>query len=251
MYVLLADFQQVANGIHQSAHSRVVGSLNDLMKNEGGFDHNLQSLRVVDLLEKDGQGLNLTFEVRNGIMCHSKSRRGVMVEPDLFRPATLEAQVVRLADSIAYINHDIQDAIRGGFLSPQSLPAEAVKRLGKTSSERIDTMVRDLVAASADLASIRLSPPVLEATENLRQFLFKEVYDSEKLRVEFGKAARLLEGLYAYLKEHPELIEQLAPTLPAEDPERRLCDFISSMTDRYALDLYAQLLLPHPWEGRH
>jgi dGTPase len=222
--------------------------LNRKLKN--GFRHSEQSLRVVDLLEKDGQGLNLTFEVRNGIMCHSKSKRGVMAEPELFRPATLEAQVVRLADSIAYINHDIQDAIRGGFLSAQSLPPEAVKRLGKTSSERINTMVRDIISASAELSAIRMSPAVLEATENLRLFLFKEVYDSEKLKVEFAKAARLLEGLYTYFKEHPDLIQELAPHLPAGDPERRLCDFISGMTDRYALDLYAQLMLPHPWEGR-
>jgi dGTPase len=221
--------------------------LNRKLKN--GFRHSEQSLRVVDLLEKDGKGLNLTFEVRNGIMAHSKSKRGVMVEPDLFRPATLEAQVVRLADSIAYINHDIQDAIRGGFLSPSSLPPAAVKRLGRTSSERINTMVRDIIAASSELAAIRMSPAVLEATENLRLFLFKEVYDSEKLKVEFGKAARLLEGLYTHFKEHPEQIQALAPHLPAGDPERRLCDFISGMTDRYALDLYAQLMLPHPWQG--
>lgn len=221
--------------------------LNRKLKN--GFRHSEQSLRVVDVLEKDGQGLNLTFEVRNGIMCHSKSRRGVMVEPDLCKPATLEAQVVRLADSIAYINHDIQDAVRGGFLLPDSLPPEAVKRLGQKSSERINTMVNDVIAASQDLESIRMSAPILEATENLRKFLFKQVYDSDQLKFEFAKAARLLEGLYDYLASNPGQLDRLAPALGPEDRQRRLCDFLSGMTDRYALDLYAKLMLPHPWQG--
>ncbi len=215
-----------------------------------GFRHSEQSLRVVDILEKDGQGLNLTFEVRNGIICHSKSKRGVLAEPDLIKPATLEAQVVRIADSIAYINHDIQDAMRGGFIGAQALPAEAVKRLGKTSSERINTMVHDVISSSAEGDAIRMSPTILEATEALRQFLFSQVYHSEKLQLEFAKAARLLEGLFQYLKDHPETLAQLAPGLPAKDPERRLSDFISGMTDRYAIDLYSQLMLPHPWEGR-
>ena len=178
--------------------------LSELMP--GGFNHYEQSLRVVDLLENDGRGLNLTWEVRDGIAKHSKGKRGAPVGADpAQRAATLEGQIARVADLIAYVNHDIDDAARAGLLSEADLPAAAVEVLGRSSSERIGRMVADVVRATLalTLAEIRMSPPVLEATLQLREFLFGAVYENQESMAEFRKARGILGGLWEKVGERP------------------------------------------------
>ena len=202
----------------------------------GGFEHNLQSLRVVDVLERDHQGLNLTWEVRDGIRNHTGT--------DL--PATLEGQIVRIADRVAYVNHDIDDALRGGVLKEGELPAHAVKVLGSTHSARINTLVRDLIQASRGSEEIRQSPTVGEAMDELRDFLFQRVYIDSPAKREEEKAKELLGHLYRYYREHPEEIYGgLGPR--GEEPVQAVLDYVAGMTDRYAIQRYQELFVPAPW----
>src|SRR5436189_4571837 len=170
----------------------------------GGFNHYQQSLRIVDVLENDRQGLNLTWEVRDGIAHHSKGKGGSPVGmPPSQRSKTLEGQIVRVADLTAYVNHDIDDAQRAGILRAEDLPKHAIDLLGKTSSERIGRMVRDVVEAtfSGNLSEIRMSPDVLNATLELRTFLFSAVYENEAATAEFKKATGILGGLWQKIRE--------------------------------------------------
>lgn len=216
----------------------------------GGFNHYEQSLRVVDVLENDGAGLNLTWEVRNGIAKHSKGKDGSPVgAAKAIRAATLEGQIARVADIIAYVNHDIDDAIRAGILDPDDLPADAVEALGDSSSARIGRMVADVVSQSAtdgDEPEIRMSDDVLKATLGLRAFLFDAVYENEKATAEFKKAWGILEGLWSKVHESQE--EFLDPrTLERNDVDTAARDFLAGMTDRYAISLYEELFVPRPW----
>ncbi|TAK33865.1 MAG: deoxyguanosinetriphosphate triphosphohydrolase [Chloroflexota bacterium] len=205
-----------------------------------GFRHQEQSLRVVDHLEKDGRGLNLTWEVREGILKHSKPRVSIMAH-FAGPPSTLEAQVCRLADSIAYINHDVPDAIRAGIIAEEDLPPRAVQTLGHTPRERINTLVCDVIAYSlpslepgSQQPRIEMSPQVLEAANLLREFLFQRVYTSEAMRKESDEARKLIAGLYEHFLAHPE---ELPPELlRAGEVERAVVDHIAGMTDRYALE---------------
>ena len=201
------------------------------------FRHSEQSLRVVDHLENDGQGLNLTWEVRDGILHHPWSMPS---------PATLEAQIVRFADRIAYVNHDVDDAMRAGVLEAEELPAEAVATLGTTHSERINTLVTDLVATSDGSAEIGLSQPVFAALDRLRDFLFAEVYLRTAATDEHDRAIRLLRELFAYFLEHPGELPPEYHQVPGDLPTR-VADFIAGMTDRYAVRTYEQLFLPQGW----
>ncbi len=213
-----------------------------------GFAHNEQSLRVVERLEKGGSGLNLTWEVRDGILHHSKARQGVMeTESDL--PATLEGQIARLADAIAYLNHDIADAIRAGLLTDEDLPAGVLETLGRRHSERINMLVCDIVdeswAATGLLGtdvqpSIGMSPRVLAATDELREFMFQRVYSLEDLQADAGKARRLVRFLYEYYLAHPKEISSDF-TLPDDPDWRRAADYIAGMTDTFAIDLGQRL----------
>ena len=216
----------------------------------GGFNHYEQSLRVVDVLEHDGDGLNLTWEVRNGIAKHSKGKDGSPVgAAKALRAATLEGQIARVADIIAYVNHDIDDAVRAGILNPDQLPADAVAVLGDSSSARIGRMVADVVSRSAthgDQAEIRMSDDVLKATLDLRAFLFDAVYENDEATAEFKKAWGILEGLWSKVHERPE--EFLDPrTLERDDVDVAARDFLAGMTDRYAISLYEELFVPRPW----
>jgi dGTPase len=204
---------------------------------ERPFRHSEQSLRVVDHLENDGQGLNLSWEVRDGIVHHPWS-----MPP----PATLEAQTVRFADRIAYVNHDIDDAIRAGVLADDELPAESVATLGVTHSLRINTLVTDLVSASEGRNEIRLSPPVFAALDRLRDFLFAEVYLRTAANDEHDRAIRLLRELFAYFLDHPDELPPEYHRVPGDLPTR-VADFIAGMTDRYAVRTYEQLFLPQGW----
>jgi dGTPase len=223
--------------------------LSELMP--GGFNHYEQSLRVVDVLENDGRGLNLTWEVRDGIARHSKGKRGAPVGADpAHRAATLEGQIARVADLVAYVNHDIDDAVRAGVLQEGELPDEAVRVLGHSSSERIGRMVADVVHATLAVgrAEIQMSDTVLEATLRLREFLFVRVYENEDSMAEFKKARGILGGLWEKVGERPaEFLDRR--TLDTEGREAALRDFIAGMTDRYAVSLFERLFIPRPWVG--
>jgi dGTPase len=217
----------------------------------GGFRHYEQSLRICDVLENDGQGLNLSFEVRDGIGRHSKGKAGspVGVDPSK-RAATLEGQIMRVADLIAYVNHDIDDAVRAGVLDERALPAEAVETLGGTSSNRIARMVKDVVTETTGggLSEIRMSDEVLDATLALRAFLFEAVYENDRATAEFKKAAGILGGLWEKVREHEnELLDERILATEGLDVAAR--DFLAGMTDRFAISLFERLFIPRPWVG--
>jgi dGTPase len=217
----------------------------------GGFNHYEQSLRIVDVLENDGRGLNLTWEVRDGIAHHSKGKEGAPVGVETSkRASTLEGQIMRVADLIAYVNHDIDDAVRAGMLKPDHLPATAVRTLGETSSARIARMVKDVVTETqnAGLSEIRMSSPVLDATLAMRRFLFDAVYENDVATAEFRKAHGILSGLWEKVRERPDdfldrrIIEE-------EGLDVATKDFLAGMTDRFAVTLYERLFIPTPWIG--
>jgi dGTPase len=223
-------------------------TLNEIVP--GGFNHADQSLRVIDLLEKDGKGLNLTFEVRDGILKHTKGKGEILCEDPEDMASTLEGQVVRIADIIAYINHDIDDAIRGEVISPNDIPADCLKCLGDTHSKRINAMVNDMIRETlqASEGRLALSKDVLSAIWNLREFLWEHVYESETVHADFHKATKILRELYEYLVDHPDYFITLIKVESLYDSlERRVCDFLAGMTDRYAFNLYEKLFLPLPW----
>ncbi len=214
-----------------------------------GFRHNEQSLRVVDLLEKDGYGLNLTWEVRDGIVNHSKTRTDILGQ-GWGKVNTLEGEVCKIADTVAYINHDIGDAIRAGIITEGDLPLSAVKVLGLSHSQRINTMVCDIIdyswAASGhnptDSPTIGMSPQVLEATNTLHKFLFDRVYNLQSVEEKADKARGVIHSLYEYFKGHED---KLPPEyrLHSNETERRVVDYIAGMTDQYALRLAEELAL--------
>ncbi|MSQ31455.1 MAG: deoxyguanosinetriphosphate triphosphohydrolase [Dehalococcoidia bacterium] len=208
-----------------------------------GFRHNEQSLRIVERLEEGGRGLNLTVETREGILKHSKTRDSVAAEA-WGVSATLEGQIVKLADSIAYLNHDIQDAIRAGLLSEAVLPREVQEVLGATHSQRIATLVTDCVLASAATfedgsPAVRLSAHVLEATDVLREFMFERVYLDESTLREARRGQQVVEALFHYYVDHPDRIPGWS--LPEDPPWRRAADYVSGMTDGYATKRAAAL----------
>ena len=221
--------------------------LNELIP--GGFNHYEQSLRIVDVLENDGEGLNLTWEVRDGIARHSKGKSGMPVGADpAHRASTIEGQIARVADIIAYVNHDIDDAVRAGILHHEQLPPERVTVLGRTSSERIGRMVTDVVLQTLEggLTEIRMSEPILQATVGLRSFLFDAVYENEIATAEFGKAAGILGGLWDKLRAGPhEFLDKRI--VEAEGVDAAARDFLAGMTDRFAVTLYERLFIPKPW----
>jgi dGTPase len=201
------------------------------------FRHSEQSLRVIEHLENDGAGLNLTWEVRDGVVHHPWSMPA---------PATLEAQVVRYADRIAYLNHDVDDAIRAGVLGPEELPAGPARVLGEDHQRRIDTLVRDLVATSEGQPQVQLSAPVFAALDELRDFMFAEVYLREGARADHERAMKILRDLFRYFLEHPDELPDEYHRAPG-DPPTRVADYIAGMTDRFALRTYERLFLPRGW----
>jgi dGTPase len=221
--------------------------LNQLMP--GGFNHYVQSLRIVDVLENDGRGLNLSWEVRDGIAKHSKGKSGAPVGmAEAQRAATIEGQIMRVADLIAYVNHDIDDAIRAGLLKAEDLPGGPIDALGRSSSARIATLVKDVVTETlaVDCTEIRMSDRALEAVLGLRSYLFEAVYENAVATAEFKKASGLLSGLWEKVRERPA--EFLDPrTLEAEGLDAATRDFLAGMTDRYAVRLFEQLFVPTPW----
>jgi dGTPase len=226
------------------AGERVIGALMP-----GGFNHYEQSLRIVDLLEQNGQGLNLTWEVRDGIAKHSKGKSGAPVGmPPELRASTIEGQIMRVADLIAYVNHDIDDAIRAELLKAEDLPRDLVNALGSSSSSRIGTLVKDVVTETiaGGLTEIRMSDAVLQAVLALRSFLFDAVYENAIATAEFKKASGILSGLWEKVRERPdEFLDRR--TIETEGLDAATRDFIAGMTDRYAVRLFEQLYIPKPW----
>ena len=210
---------------------------------------------MVDVLEQDGQGLNLTWEVRDGIAKHSKGKDGSPVGLDSARrAATLEGQVARVADIIAYVNHDIDDAVRAGILDADALPRELTVVLGRTSSVRIGRMVTDVVKETlaghdADVPEIKMSEGVLRATLDLRTFLFNAVYENDIATAEFRKARGILEGLWKKVHEQPDTFLDRG-TVDRDGVEVAARDFLAGMTDRYAINLFEELFIPRPWVQR-
>lgn len=204
-----------------------------------GFAHNVQSVRTVELLEKGGQGLNLTVEVRDGILNHQT--KGT--------PSTLEGKVVRFSDKIAYIHHDMDDAIRGGILKESDIPKEIGDVIGYTCGERLDHFIHDIVSNSYEKNEISMSVPVAEAMSRLRQFMFEHVYTNPEAKSEEGKAEMLVESLYYYYLRHKDKMpEEMLMLLERGEPlEKVVCDHISAMTDRFAIAKFEEIYVPNSW----
>ena len=203
----------------------------------GGFRHNEQSLRVVDLLEKNGRGLNLTYEVRDGILCHTGRQM----------PVTLEGQVIRFADRIAYINHDIDDAIRAGIIKEDDIPLSLLALLGHSHRARIDTLTKDIIFQSQGKDEIVQSPEIGAAMEALRQFMFTHVYRNPVAKGEESKAKDMLLWLFEYYSRHFHRIPSDF-VKEGESRERVICDYIAGMTDQYAIRMYSDAFIPLAWQ---
>ena len=206
-----------------------------------GFEHNVQSVRTVEKLEKNGQGLNLTWEVRDGILNHQTDSM----------PSTLEGKIVRLSDKIAYIHHDMDDAIRGGILTEADVPGEIGDVIGYTTGERLDHFIHDIVTTSFGKNDIHMSQPVAEAMQKLRRFMFERVYQNPEAKSEEGKAEMLIETLYHHYMKHIDVLpaDFLRMLEQGEPQERIVCDYIGAMTDRFAIATYEELYIPKSWHG--
>ena len=220
------------------------GHAGELTLNEvapDGFDHSEQSVRIVEKLERDGAGLNLTWEVRDGIRNHQTHSV----------PSTPEGQIVRLSDKIAYINSDIDDAVRARLLSEQDIPGEIRRALGSSIRQRLDRLIHDVITNSMDSPEIHMSAEVEQAMFDLRRFLFEHVYRNPEAKSEEIKAKRMIRMLYQYYVEHPEALPEKYRQLALEGPdrpERIICDYISGMTDSYATSKFSELFIPLSWE---
>lgn len=208
-----------------------------------GFKHNEQSLRVVDLLEpaKDRRGMNLTFEVRDGILNHSGDNN----------PSTLEGQIVRISDRIAYINHDIDDAIRSGVIRGEDLPFYCIQTLGNSHRSRIDSMVKNLISSSQDLKSIRMTEEFAKATDELRKFMFKNVYKNPQVKKDedLARVDQIIEGLYHYYFTNPEALpKEFYNIAKLEGPDVAAKDYVACMTDRFAINMFNDLFVSKAWK---
>ncbi|MCJ7617811.1 MAG: deoxyguanosinetriphosphate triphosphohydrolase [Desulfobacterales bacterium] len=220
------------------------------------FSHNEQSLRVVDILSNNGKGLNLTYEVRDGILKHSKGYGNIMPNDPSEQAYTIEGRVLRVADIIAYLNHDLDDAIRSGVISSEQVPKSCLKSIGCTHSERAGTMIADVISSSEvidDEMCLRISDKVYSAMKTLREFLYENVYRSPRVHNEFVKAKKILSELYSFFLNNEDYLQRELENMEMGDcinngqsRERTVCDLIASMTDRYALDLYEKIFFPSP-----
>ena len=225
-----------------------------------GFSHAEQSIRVVEVLENSGHGLNLTREVIDGILKHSKGCGKILPEEPEELAATFEGRVVRIADFMAYLNHDLDDAIRSGIVTAGQVPASCTRRLGACHSERATTMIRDLISASRPedgTLRLALSAEVHAAMLELRQFMYEKVYRSEQVHRDFEKSKKILSELFAFFMDNDALLrrglcdlQMEACTADGQPRERLVCDFIASMTDRYAMNLYTRLFFPSPFQEK-
>ncbi len=217
-----------------------------------GFHHVKQSLRVVDVLEREGCGLNLSQEVRDGILKHSKGKGHILSDNPNLLAMTLEGQIVRISDIVAYVNHDLDDAVRGRVLTYDQVPRDILADLGATHGERIARMVKDIIAESRldQKHQIRMSDHILDALIRLRDFLYETVYERPEIRQEFERAQRILTELWAYFHKHEDEFRAKhwpKGVLQTENLSRAIADFVTGMTDRYALRIYDEYFMPRRW----
>jgi len=237
---------------HDLGHTPFGHSGEDVLNriHEGGFRHFEQSLRVVDLLEKDGKGLNLTLEVRDGIVNHSKGKGDIIIRDGEEKPLTKEAEIVRVADVIAYLNHDIDDAIRGNVITEEELPKPQRDYLGHSVSDRIDTMIHGVISETLSRPDlmVRFGKELESHIIQLREFLYERVYDSTIVHTDFIKCSRIIEDLYRHFLKNPEaFLKETGREDFYDEQETCVCDFIAGMTDRYAFNLFEKIFLPMPW----
>ncbi|MDR0839415.1 MAG: deoxyguanosinetriphosphate triphosphohydrolase [Oscillospiraceae bacterium] len=216
-------------------------ALAEIMSPEGGFRHNEQSLRVVDRLEKDGRGLNLTRETRDGILCHTGGKL----------PDTLEGRVVRLADRAAYLNHDLDDAIRADILSADDIPSEITCAFGETVSRRIDAITHDIINESARLGDIAMSAEIRLVFDGFYSFMFENLYRNIRAKSEETKVFGILNGIFGYYADNPDkLPDEYRAVADSDGLRRAVGDYVSGMTDSYAISTYEKLFIPNAWQVR-
>ena len=226
---------------HDLGHTPFGHAGEKALNNVYRFSHNVQSLRVVERIEKQGRGLNLTWEVRDGILNHKTAGT----------PHTLEGKVLRLSDKIAYINHDMDDAIRGGILTEEDIPERIRSVLGNSCKQRLNTMVHDVIINSMDRPEISMSPPVDRAMRELRGFMFENVYLNPKAKGEEDKAVHMIEQLFDFYVKHLDLLPRQyldAMTEAGSSRERVVCDYIAGMTDSYAVKKFEEFFVPESWK---
>ena len=216
-------------------------ALDEILKDEGGFKHNEQGLRIVEHIERSGEGLNLTYETKDGILSHTGD----------IKPTTPEGNVVRIADRIAYVNHDLDDALRAGILSESDVPKEVIRALGAKHSERVNTLVLDLIEESVKCGEIALSPPIAEALDNFRNFMYENVYHNIKAKSEESKVYGIVSELFRFYHKKPdELPEDFRRIAEKDGLKRAVSDYVSGMTDKYAVHVYEMLFIPEAWQVR-
>jgi len=216
-------------------------ALDDILKNEGGFKHNEQSLRIVERIERSGEGLNLTHETRDGMLCHTGNKK----------PETMEGNVVRIADRIAYVNHDLDDAIRAGIIDEKDIPGEFLSALGKKHGERVNTLVLDLIEESGKCGEIALSPPVADVLDRFREFMYENVYLNIKAKSEETKVFGIVSELFNFYYNTPEeLTDDYKRVAEQDGLKRAVSDYVSGMTDKYAVHVYEKLFIPEAWQVR-
>ena len=210
-------------------------ALNEILAPQDSFKHNEQSLRVVETIEKDGNGLNLTHEVKDGILCHTGDRK----------PETLEGSIIRVADRIAYLNHDVDDAIRAGILRETDIPEEITCALGAKHSERINTLIRDVVNESTDSLDISLSPQISFIFSTFRDFMFSNVYKNPKAKNEELKVFSIIDGVFRYFSDNPDKMpDDYRRILSKDGAKRAVSDYVSGMTDKYSIRIYGEIYVP-------
>ena len=239
---------------HDLGHTPFGHSGEDVLNeiHPGGFRHERQSLRVIDVLEKNGRGLNLSFEVRDGILKHSKGKGEILPKRSKRLAVTLEGQIVRLADIIAYVNHDLDDAIRGKVIKKSDIPKEIITTLGVSHAKRINTMVLDVLKETHEKndGKIHASEEIIGIVKRLRDFLYERVYDNELVHKDFVKASKVIKDLYhTFLEDKDVFIKVSGDFYKQEDIRQSICDFIAGMSDRYIMRIYEDILLPKPWVG--
>jgi len=216
-------------------------ALDEILVNDGGFKHNEQSLRIVEYIEKQGKGLNLTYEVKDGILCHTGDQL----------PQTHEGAIVRISDRIAYVNHDVDDALRAGILTESDIPSEISSVLGSRYDDRINTLVLDMIVESGKVGKISLSPCIAETFDSFRTFMYNRVYLNENAKSEERKVHGILSGLFNHYVENPhEMTEEYQQIISKNGLRRAVSDYVSGMTDNYAVHIYEKLFIPIGWQVR-
>jgi len=216
-------------------------ALDEILSNEGGFQHNEQSLRIVDRIEQGGSGLNLTHETKDGVLCHTGAKK----------PETLEGSVVRIADRIAYVNHDLDDALRAGILRETEVPEEILCALGSTNGERLNTLILDLIKESEKTGEVSLSPPIAFVLDTFRDFMYTNVYLNMKAKSEETKVSGIVNEIFRFYHRTPdEMPEEYRRFSTQDGLKRAVGDYISGMTDKYAVHIYEKLFIPVAWQVR-